>query len=397
MQGGHEMKGIYNKIIVSIICFTLIFSSFYIMASAEEFNIDARSAILMDASTGTILYEKNIHDKLPPASVTKVMTMLLTMEALDQKQIALEDKVLISQRSSSMGGSQLYLEPGEEKTIEELLKGISVASANDACVALAEHLSGTEEMFVKRMNERAKELGMNDTQFMNTNGLPQEGHYTSAYDIAIMSKELLKYPKIHEWLTIWMSTMKVGLPDKKITTLELTNTNKLIRSYPGANGIKTGFTSDAMYCLSASASRNGLNLIAVILGSPTSQVRFEEAKKLLNFGFATYSSVPIVKKNQVVQEVTVEKGREEKVNIIAKDQLSALVKKGDENKVQKEIILPKNIKAPLTAGQKLGEIVLMVEGKEIHRVDLVSEKAIESASAIDMFGKIIRKSLRSKK
>ncbi|MDF2546435.1 MAG: D-alanyl-D-alanine carboxypeptidase [Anaerosolibacter sp.] len=391
------MKGIYNKIIVSIICFTLIFSSFYIMASAEEFNIDARSAILMDASTGTILYEKNIHDKLPPASVTKVMTMLLTMEALDQKQIALEDKVLISQRSSSMGGSQLYLEPGEEKTIEELLKGISVASANDACVALAEHLSGTEEMFVKRMNERAKELGMNDTQFMNTNGLPQEGHYTSAYDIAIMSKELLKYPKIHEWLTIWMSTMKVGLPDKKITTLELTNTNKLIRSYPGANGIKTGFTSDAMYCLSASASRNGLNLIAVILGSPTSQVRFEEAKKLLNFGFATYSSVPIVKKNQVVQEVTVEKGREEKVNIIAKDQLSALVKKGDENKVQKEIILPKNIKAPLTAGQKLGEIVLMVEGKEIHRVDLVSEKAIESASAIDMFGKIIRKSLRSKK
>lgn len=397
MQGGHEMKGIYNKFIVSIICFTLIFSSFYIMASAEEFNIDARSAILMDASTGTILYEKNIHDKLPPASVTKVMTMLLTMEALDQKQIGLEDKVLISQRSSSMGGSQLYLEPGEEKTIEELLKGISVASANDACVALAEHLSGTEEMFVKRMNERAKELGMNDTQFMNTNGLPQEGHYTSAYDIAIMSKELLKYPKIHEWLTIWMSTMKVGLPNKKITTLELTNTNKLIRSYPGANGIKTGFTSDAMYCLSASASRNGLNLIAVILGSPTSQVRFEEAKKLLNFGFATYSSVPIVKKNQVVQEVTVEKGREEKVNIIAKDQLSALVKKGDENKVQKEIILPKNIKAPLTAGQKLGEIVLMVEGKEIHRVDLVSEKAIESASAIDMFGKIIRKSLRSKK
>ncbi|KXG76829.1 D-alanyl-D-alanine carboxypeptidase family protein [Thermotalea metallivorans] len=389
------MKEIFNKFVSVMICFTLLLGSFSIAAHAEEFDVDARAAILMDASTGTILYEKNIHDKLPPASVTKIMTMLLAMEALEQKKISLDDKVLISDRASKMGGSQLYLEPGEEKTVEQLLKGVAVASANDACVALAEHISGTEEMFVKRMNERAKELGMHDTQFMNTNGLPQEGHYTSAYDIAIMSKELLKYPKVHEWLTIWMSTMKVGLPNKKITTLELTNTNKLIRIYPGANGIKTGFTADAKYCLSASATRNGLTLIAVILGSPTSQIRFEEAKKLLNYGFASYSSVPIVKKNQIVDEITVEKGKQEKIKVIAKEDLSALVKKGEENKVQKEIILPQNIKAPLAAGQKIGEILLTVDGKEINRVDLIAEKAVETASAIDIFGKMIRRTLKS--
>lgn len=380
-----------HRILFLLIAVTLILNPAFFPVYGEEFDVDAKSAILMDASTGKILYEKNIHDKLPPASVTKIMTMLLAMEALETKKISLEDKVIISERASKMGGSQLYLEPNEEKTVEELMKGIALASANDGCVAIAEHVCGTEEMFVKRMNERAKELGMNNTQFMNTNGLPQEGHYTSAYDIAIMSKELLKYPKIHDWLTIWMSNIKVGLPNKRQTTIELVNTNKLIRTYPGAHGIKTGFTSEARYCLSASAVKNNLTLIAVILGSPTSDIRFAEAKKLLNYGFASYSAVPIVHKDEVIDELQVEKGKTSTVKAIAKDHLNALVKKGEENSVQKEIILPKQIKAPFAAGEKIGEIIVKKDGQEIGRMDIITEAEVAPASLLDMFEKILNK------
>ncbi|WP_129597080.1 D-alanyl-D-alanine carboxypeptidase family protein [Anaerophilus nitritogenes] len=383
-----------NKSIIFFICFILILNNGLFIANAEEFHVDAKSAILIDAGSGKIIYEKNSHDKLPPASVTKIMTMLLAMEAIDQGKISLKDDITISERASSMGGSQLYLEPGESKSVDQLLKGIAVASANDACVGLAEYISGTEETFVQKMNARAKELGMNDTQFMNTNGLPQEGHYTSAYDISIMSRELLKYPKIHEYLTIWMSTMKVGLPNKKETNLQLTNTNKLIRSYPGANGIKTGFTSDAKYCLSGSATKNGLTLIAVVLGCETSPIRFEEAKKLLNYGFASYSSVSIAKKNQSMDEVLIEKGTKEKLTVITKDQVSILVKKGEENKIQKEIIVPKSIKAPVKKNQKIGEIILTKEGEEMGRADLVAKEDIKQASFGNIFKKIILKTVQ---
>lgn len=390
------MKNRIHKVFLKMLILMLIVNMGILPVYGQEFDVDAKSAILMDASTGKILYEKNIHDKLPPASVTKVMTMLLAMEALEEKKISLEDKVLISERAAKMGGSQLFLEVNEEKTVEELLKGIAVASANDGSVAMAEHISGTEEMFVKLMNERAKELGMNDTQFMNTNGLPQEGHYTSAYDIAIMSKELLKYPKIHDWLNIWMSNIKVGLPNKKQTTIELVNTNKLIRTYPGANGIKTGYTAEAKYCLSASAVKNDLTLIAVILGSPTSDIRFAEAKKLLNYGFASYSAVPIVKKGEPIDNLSVEKGKVPFVKGIAKDNLNALVKKGEENSVQKEIILPKQVKAPLAAGEKIGEIIATKDGQEIGRMDIVVEIEIPSASFINILGRILDRVTRSK-
>ncbi len=358
-------------------------------ANALEFDVDAKSAILIEATSGKVIYEKNPHDKLPPASVTKIMSMLLAMEAIDKKEIYLNDNVLISEHAASMGGSQLYLEPGEEKTIEELLKGIAIASANDACVALAEHISGTEEMFIKKMNERAKELGMKNTQFMNSNGLPQEGHFTSAYDIGLMSKELLKHSKIHEWLTIWMATMKVGLTNKKQTNLQLTNTNRLIKIYPGATGIKTGYTADAKYCLSASATKNGLSLIAVVLGSPTSKIRFAEAQKLLNYGFSMYASVPIAKKEQIIDEILIEKGKEEKVNVIAESDFNVIVKKGEENKVQKEIILPDKIKAPFNAGKKVGQIIAKKGNDEIGRVNILTEKAVESASFLNIFKNII--------
>lgn len=379
----------YKRGLSLIICIMLLFMSSLITSIANEFDINAKSAILIDAGSGKIIYEKNVHEKLPPASVTKIMTMLLAMEALEAKKISLEDKVVISEKAASMGGSQLYLEPGEEKTVEQLLKGIAVASANDACVALGEYIAGSEELFVNRMNERAKELGMNDTQFRNTNGLPEEGHYTSAYDIAIMSRELLKYPKIHDWLTIWMSTMKVG--KRKQSTLELTNTNKLIKTYPGANGIKTGFTQEARYCLSASATRNNFTLIAVVLGSPTSKIRFAEAKKLLDYGFAVYNSVLVAQKGEIVEKINVEKGKDEKVNVIAKNELKVLVRKGEENSIKKEIILPKTIKAPFTKNQKIGEIIVYnSEGKEVGKVDLVTEVSVEKASFINIFGKILK-------
>ncbi|RKD27857.1 D-alanyl-D-alanine carboxypeptidase (penicillin-binding protein 5/6) [Caminicella sporogenes DSM 14501] len=382
----------YNKFFRKmsfIICIMLLFFNSQIFSIAKEFDVNAKSAILIDADSGKIIFEKNSHEKLPPASVTKIMTMLLAMEALETKKISLQDKVVISERAASMGGSQLYLEPGEEKTVEQLLKGIAVASANDACVALGEYIAGSEELFVKKMNEKAKELGMKDTQFKNTNGLPEEGHYTSAYDIAVMSRELLKYPQIHKWLTIWMSTMKVG--KRKQSTLELTNTNRLIRTYSGANGIKTGFTQEARYCLSASATRNNLTLIAVILGAPTSKIRFQEAKKLLDYGFANYNSVLIAKKGEIIDKVCVEKGKVDKINVIAKEGLKVLVKKGEEDSVKKEVILPKMIKASIQKNEKVGEIIVYdSNGKEIGKVDLVAQRAVDKASMLNMLGKILK-------
>ncbi len=388
--GGVEMKKIYaGKKICYLIVVTLLFISSFTYSSANEFSVNAKSAILIDAGTGKILYENNSHEKLPPASVTKIMTMLLVMEALENKQITLEDNVTISEHASSMGGSQLYLEPGEIRTVEQLMKGVAIASANDASVALGEHISGSDELFVKRMNERAAQLGMKNTQFMNTNGLPEEGHYTSAFDISLMSRELLKHPKVHDWLTIWMSSMKVG--KKGRSTLELTNTNKLIRFYPGANGIKTGFTQEAKFCLSASAIRNNFTLVSVVMGSPTSKIRFAEARKLLDFGFAAYNSVQIAQKDEVFDEITVEKGKLTKVKIVAKEDLKVLVKKGEENNVQKEMIVPKTVKAPFEKGEKVGEIVVTnSKGENLGKVDLITENSCKKASIFDTLGKMLK-------
>src|SRR5699024_10247519 len=235
-----------------------------VSAHAQEIEITAQSSVLIDASTGEILFENNKDEKLPPASITKVMTMLLTMEAINEGKITLEDQVTISEHASQMGGTQLYLEPGELRTVEELLMGVSVESANDASVALGEHIGGTHEAFVKLMNDRAKELGMENSQFRNTNGLPEEGHYSTAYDIALMSRELVKYPKVHQYLTIWMTDVTVGKNNDQVRTLA--NTNKLLRTYDGLDGIKTGYTSEAKHCLSATAKKGNLRLISVVLG-----------------------------------------------------------------------------------------------------------------------------------
>lgn len=381
---------IYRKNICCLIAVLLLFISTFTYSNAIEFNLESKSAILIDAGTGKILYEKNTHEKLPPASVTKIMTMLLAMEAIEKKQITLEDKVTISDRASSMGGSQLYLESGEEKTVEQLLKGISIASANDACVAMGEHIAGTEEHFVQKMNKRAAELGMKNTQFINTNGLTAEGHYTTAYDISLMSRALLKHPKIHDWLTIWMSSMKVGKKGRS-KNIELVNTNKLIRFYPGANGIKTGFTNAAKFCLSASATKNNFTLVSVVLGAPTSKIRFAEARKLLDFGFASYNSVQISQKDEVIDELVVEKGKMDKAKIVAKEEFKVLVKKGEENNIKKEIIVPKTLKAPFEKGQKVGEIIVTnLKGENLGKVDIITENACKKANLFDTLGKMLK-------
>lgn len=381
------------KRINKVICLLLVLTFFFTVPvigvyGQQPFEVDARSAILIDAGTGTILYEKNSHEALPPASVTKIMTMLLVMEALDRNQITLDDKVVVSEHASSMGGTQLYLEPGEIKTIEELMKGIAIRSANDACVAVGEHLAGSEETFVQRMNDKAKELGMENTHFVNSNGLPEEGHVTSAYDISLMSRELLKYPEIHRWLTTWMDTVIVG---KKQSTQELVNTNRLIRFYDGATGIKTGYTSEAKHCLSASATRGNTTFISVIMGAPTSQVRFNEAAKLLDYGFANYNTIDAIEKDGILGNLPIQKGKLTEINGIAKNEFKLLVQKGEEAKVDKEIILPQYLQAPLEKGAKVGEVIISLNGKEMGRVDIVTPESIEKASFLDIINRMFRR------
>ncbi len=368
---------------VMIISLFLSISNIY--ADQPPFDIDAKSALLMDVATGQILYEKNINEQLPPASITKIMTMLLAMEAIESNKITFEDKALVSERASKMGGTQLYLEPGESKTVEELMKGIAIRSANDATIALGEYIAGTEDLFVQQMNERAKQLGMKNTNFVNTNGLDADGHLTTAYDIALMSKELLKHKAINKWLTTWMDTVIVG---KKQSEQSLVNTNKLIKTYSGISGIKTGYTNKSMHCISASATRGDSSFIAVVMAAPSSAIRFSEAAKLLDYGFANYNSVGLAKKDDIMGSIKLNKGKEIQLDLVAKDDLSILVGKGQENSVQKEIILPESINAPVLKGDKIGEIVATLDGKEVGRVDIISKDDAKKASVINILGKM---------
>ncbi len=351
--------------------------------------VDAKAAVLMDAGSGTVLFSKNGADRLPPASVTKVMTMLLAMEAIDRGQIKLSDKVTISERAASMGGSQMYMEPGEQHTLEQLMEGISMVSANDACVAVAEYISGSVEIFVENMNAKAKELGMENTNFVNTNGLPVAEHYTSAHDIAIMSCELIKHKKTHDWFTKWQDTMMVGLPGKQ-TEFGLTNTNRLVKQYSGANGIKTGFTQEAGYCLSGSATREDMTLIAVVLGCSSSKIRFAEAAKLLDYGFATYDTVKLAEKGEPHGLIEIEKGEPNYINAVAGEEISILVKKGEKDSVTFQVDQESKVKAPVKKGDKIGEIVVYQNEKELGRYPLVAEESSEKASFVQLYKRLIK-------
>ena len=353
------------------------------------FEVAAKAAILIDADTGEVLFQKNSHEELPLASVTKVMTMLLVMEDVEKGKINLTDEVTISERAASMGGSQMYMEVGEKHTVEELLKGVAMASANDGCVALSEYVAGSEEIFVERMNEKAKELKMNDTNFVNTNGLPVADHYSSAYDIAVMSKELYKYEETHKWFETWQDTITVGLPGKE-KEFGLTNTNKMIKQYQGCNGIKTGFTSDAGYCLSASATREETHLIAVVLGAETSAIRNKEVAKILDYGFANYKTEVIAEEKQVMEEITIERGNPQKIKALSKGRVTVLSEKGKSDSITSEVVINKKITLPITKGDEVGKLILYENEKEIGEYPLISNSDVKKAS----FRQIILRAFR---
>lgn len=343
-----------------------------------DLNLESGAAILIEQNSGKILYEHNSHEQLRPASVTKVMSILLIMEALDSNQISLTDKVPCSENAASMGGSQIWLDVREQLTIDEMLKAICVASANDCTVAMAEYLAGSEEAFVQKMNERAKELGMNDTCFKNCHGLDTDGHVTSAYDISLMSRELLKnHPSITNYTTIWMDTLRDGKS-------QLTNTNKLIRNYKGATGLKTGSTGIALYNLSASATRDNLSLIAVIMKAPSTKIRFEEAQKLLDFGFSNYSYISFAEKDSVLTSIAVTKGVENSVNAIYAEDSGNLLKKGQDKNIEQVVSLPEAVEAPIEAGQKLGEVKYILDGETIGITSLVADKQIKKITLSNM-------------
>ena len=341
--------------------------------SKEETNnlkLESGAAILIDQSTGQVLYEYNCHEQLRPASVTKVMTILLIMEALDSGQITLDTKIPCSENAAAMGGSQIWLDVREELTVNEMLKAICVVSANDCTVAMAEYLAGSQESFVDKMNAKAQELGMKDTTFKNCHGIDEDGHVTSAYDISLMSRELLtKHPTITNYTTIWMDSLRDGKSG-------LVNTNKLIRNYSGATGLKTGSTSLALYNLSASATRDGLSLIAVIMKAPTSTVRFSEAQKLLDYGFSNYSYKELAKKGETVQSVFVEKGIETIVQAVYERDAGKLIKKGQGNKIEQSVEMNDNIMAPIYQGDVIGKVIFSESGNTIETVNLVADKDI---------------------
>lgn len=377
-----KLASLIMAILIAIMPMNLSFAN----EDNAPLSVSSKSAILMDVGSGQILYEKNAHDKLPPASVTKVMTMLLICEALDSGKITLDDSVQISDNAASMGGSQIFLEAGEVQKVDTLLKGIAVASANDGCVAMAEYIGGSVESFVNMMNAKAKELNMKDTNFVNTNGLPVDNHYTSAHDIAIMSRELLKHDVISKYLTTWMDQVVVG---KKQITVGLANTNKLIKHYQGATGVKTGFTQQAKYCLSASAKRGDTHLVAVTLGAETSPERFKDATSLLNFGFANYESVKLCSKNDNIATLTLDKADEQKINLVAKEDLSVLIKKGGNKDFTRKIKVNENPTIPIKKGTNLGYVEIYQGKTLVGKVDLVNTKDIQKASYLKMLQRVI--------
>lgn len=343
--------------------------------------LSAKSAILIEPSTGQILFEQNAHDRLPPASVTKIMTMLLVMEALDNGQCKPDDMVRTSALAASMGGSQVFLEENEEMSVNDMLKAVAVASGNDAAVALAEFIGGSHENFVAKMNERAKELGMNDTTFVNCNGLDDPNHLTSAYDIAQMSRELIKHPQIFNYTSIWMDSLRGG-------QFGLVNTNKMIRFYSGATGLKTGSTSVAGFCVSVSAKRDDMDLIAVVMGAPSSKERFADATKLLDYGFANYAISKSLVSEDELPNVPVAKGRQDSVKVGLSQDFNMLLEKSKMNSIEKNITLPESVSAPIHENDKIGEVEFFIDGASIGKSDIVAKTSVESLGLFGMFTKL---------
>lgn len=398
-----KIKRLIKKLFISVIIFSLIItpiSSFaytdysYIWSSPEtlletsaetktvsnenSLNLTCGSAILIEQSSGKVLYDHNSHEKLRPASVTKIMTILLIMEAIDSGKLNYTDQIPCSENASSMGGSQIWLDTKETLSVDEMLKAICVVSANDCTVAMAEYLAGSEENFVNRMNAKAKELGMNDTTFKNCHGIDEDGHVSSSYDIALMSRELLeKHPDITKYTTIYMDSLRDGKS-------ELVNTNKLVRNYKGATGLKTGSTSLALYNLSASATRDDLSLIAVIMKAPTTKDRFAEATKLLDYGFANYNYKVLGKANDVVKDVSVSKGVSSSVSAVLEYDSGTVLSKGADTNIVQNINVPDTVSAPIKKGDKLGEVVYTLNDETISTIDVIANEDVDKIDFFNM-------------
>ena len=363
-----------------------------VSVSAVELEVAGKSAVLMDVATGTVLYESNAHEKLAPASVTKVMTMLLIMEAVDSGKIALTDMVTASENAAAKGGSQIYLKVGETMTVSDMLKSIAVSSANDCACAMAEHIAGSEEAFVGLMNQKAAQLGMGDTTFVNCTGLDDDAeaanHKTSAYDIAIMSRELLKnHPTIKNYTTIWMDTVRNG-------TFGLSNTNKLVRFYQGATGLKTGFTSGAGYCLSATAAREGMELIAVVMGAETSQARNAACKQLLDYGFANYALIS--PELTEVSDVPVTLGKQRSVSPRLGEEGALLIDKAQKNSVTTEVTMEQSVPAPVSQGQRIGTLTVKAGEQILREVPLVAAESVQRLDFGDLFVMVLRRAAMAK-
>ena len=371
---------------IVVVCAVLL-GAFPISASATvELDVGGKSAVLMDVQTGTVIYQSNSHEALPPASVTKVMTMLLIMEAIDDGRIGWDDMVTASEAAAAKGGSQVYLKVGETMSVSDMVKSIAVSSANDCACAMAEHIAGSESAFVDMMNNRAQELGMADTHFVNCTGLDDDAgaaqHLTSAYDIALMSRQLLKYhPDIKKFTTIWMDTVRNG-------AFGLSNTNKLVRFYSGATGLKTGFTAKAGYCLSASAARDGMELIAVVMGCETSQERFSACKSMLDYGFANYALVSPALTAET--SVPVKLGTAETVNAVLAQQDSLLIDKAQRSSVTTEVVLEETVAAPVSKGQRLGTMTIKAGQQVLAEIPLVAETAVARLSWGDLFLRVLK-------
>ncbi len=368
----------------ALLILLLTFSFFDFSAGAVDFTeeISAKSCILVDSATGKVLFEYNADEALPPASVTKIMTLLLVFEALDSGTIKLTDMVSVSEHAASMGGTQIYLEPGEQMSVDELIKSVVVSSANDAATALAEYVCGSESSFVAKMNERAKELGMNNTHFENTNGLDDtaEDHVTSARDIAVMSRELMTHKKIFDYTTIWMDTVRGG-------TFGLSNTNRLLRTYSGCTGLKTGSTAKAKFCISATAERNGLHLIAVIMGSPTRDERNELAAKLLDWGFANYAMFS--DKDGALEDVAVTGGVKNNVSL-KHEPFESIVEKSALSGVETIYDIPETLAAPIKEGEKVGTVTFKIGDNILGTADIVAAESVDKIGFLTLLPRILR-------
>ncbi|MEK5081560.1 D-alanyl-D-alanine carboxypeptidase DacF [Bacillus sp. FSL H8-0515] len=372
------MKRLLSTLLIGIMLLTFAPSAFAKQDGkrTSELAHEAKSAVLIERDTGKVLYNKNSNERLAPASMTKIMTMLLIMEALDEGKIKMSDKVRTSEHAASMGGSQIFLEPGEEMTVKEMLKGIAIASGNDASVAMAEFISGSEEEFVKKMNKKAKELGLKNTSFKNPTGLTEEGHYSSAYDMAIMAKELLKYESITKFTGTYEDYLRENT-DKKFW---LVNTNRLIKFYPGVDGVKTGYTGEAKYCLTASAKKGNMRAIAVVFGASTPKERNAQVTKMLDFAFSQYETHPLYKRNETVAKVQVKKGKQKFVELTTSEPISILTKKGEDMKnVKKEIKMNDNVSAPIQKGQELGTLILKKDGEVLAESPVAAKEDMRKA------------------